>query len=99
MFPYIAVLTLITFTRTSVHESIGIGRSVAAAALAHRASVVISSSSHDRVAAAVEILRQTIQQQDKSGVSVRGQALDIKDFEALKAFLSQEGPFDHLVWS
>jgi NAD(P)-dependent dehydrogenase (short-subunit alcohol dehydrogenase family) len=73
----------------------GIGCSVAAAALAHGASVVISSSSQERVNAAVEKLRQG--SQDTSNVSVRGQAFDIKEFATLKAFLSQEGQFDHLV--
>jgi NAD(P)-dependent dehydrogenase (short-subunit alcohol dehydrogenase family) len=75
--------------------SLGIGFSVAAAVLAHGASVVISSSSSERVNAAVERLRQGIQ--DAPNVSVKGQTFDIKDFAALKTFLSQEGPFDHLV--
>jgi hypothetical protein len=75
--------------------SLGIGRSVAAAALANGASVVISSSSQERVNAAVEKLKQGIQ--GASDVSVTGQVFDMKDFKALKSFLSQEGPFDHLV--
>jgi NAD(P)-dependent dehydrogenase (short-subunit alcohol dehydrogenase family) len=68
---------------------------VAAAALAHGASVVISSSSQERVDAAVERLKQGIP--GASNVSVKGQAFDIKDSTTLKTFLSQEGPFDHLV--
>ncbi len=74
---------------------LGIGRSVASAALAHGASVVISSSSQERVNAAVERLKQGIQ--GTSNISVKGQAFNIGDTAALKAFLSQEGPFDHLV--
>ncbi|KDN44673.1 hypothetical protein RSAG8_05438, partial [Rhizoctonia solani AG-8 WAC10335] len=72
--------------------SSGIGRSVAAAALAHGASVVIASSSSDKVKSAVAWL-----QQESKGTTVEGQALDIKDYPALKSFLDQHGPFNHLV--
>ncbi|CAE6445052.1 unnamed protein product [Rhizoctonia solani] len=72
--------------------SSGIGRSVAAAALAHGASVVIASSSSDKVKSAVALLQQT-----SKGATVEGQALDIKDYTALKSFLDQHGPFNHLV--
>ncbi|EUC54066.1 enoyl-(acyl carrier) reductase [Rhizoctonia solani AG-3 Rhs1AP] len=72
--------------------SSGIGRSVAAAALAHKASVVIASSSPDKVKSAVVTL-----QQEFKGTTVEGQALDIKDNAALKSFLDQHGPFNHLV--
>ncbi|CAE6510425.1 unnamed protein product [Rhizoctonia solani] len=72
--------------------SSGIGRSVAAAALAHGASVVIASSSSDKVKSAVATL-----QQESKGATVEGQALDIKDHAALKLFLDQHGPFNHLV--
>ncbi|CAE6486700.1 unnamed protein product [Rhizoctonia solani] len=75
--------------------SSGIGRSVAAATLEHGASVVIASSSQDKVNAAIETLKQSIPPQ--SDISVTGQALDLKDFDALKAFLTKEGPFDHLI--
>jgi hypothetical protein len=73
--------------------SLGIGFSVAAAVLAHGASVVISSSSSERVNAAVERLRQGIQ--DAPNVSVKGQAFDIKDFATLKTFLSHTVLPDH----
>ncbi|KAG8711050.1 hypothetical protein FRC11_003742 [Ceratobasidium sp. 423] len=73
----------------------GVGRSVAAAALAHGAFVVGASSSQERVNAAVEKLRQGIQ--PTSDVTVAGQAVDLKDFESLKAFLTKEGPFDRLL--
>ncbi|CAE6438328.1 unnamed protein product [Rhizoctonia solani] len=72
--------------------SSGIGRSVAAASLAHGASVVIASSSSEKVNSAVTWLRQ-----ESKGASVEGQALDIRDYPALKLFLDQHGPFNHLV--
>ncbi|KAG8687092.1 hypothetical protein FRC11_007824 [Ceratobasidium sp. 423] len=74
---------------------IDVGRSVAAAALAHGAYVVVASSSQERVNAAVDKLRQGIR--STSDVTVTGQVVDLKDFESLKAFLTKEGPFDHLV--
>ncbi|CUA72007.1 hypothetical protein RSOLAG22IIIB_04866 [Rhizoctonia solani] len=73
----------------------GIGRSVAASTLAHGASVAIASSSQEKVNAALETLKQGISAQ--SNVSVTGQVVNIKDFDTLKAFLTKEGPFDHLV--
>ncbi|CCO36260.1 putative oxidoreductase YkvO OS=Bacillus subtilis (strain 168) GN=ykvO PE=3 SV=1 [Rhizoctonia solani AG-1 IB] len=75
--------------------SSGIGRSVAAAALSNGASVVISSSSSKKVDTAVERLKQ--ESQNVSDVTVKGRAVDLKDQDALKAFLSEEAPFDHLV--
>ncbi|CCO33765.1 hypothetical protein BN14_07851 [Rhizoctonia solani AG-1 IB] len=75
--------------------SSGIGRSVAAAALSNGASVVISSSSAKKVDAAVEKLKQG--SQNVADVTVKGRAVDLKDQDALKAFLSEEAPFDHLA--
>ncbi|CAE6480136.1 unnamed protein product [Rhizoctonia solani] len=75
--------------------SSGIGRAVAAASLSNGASVVISSSSQQKVDTAVETLKQG--SQEVAGVSVKGRAFDLKDLEALKAFLTEEGPFDHLA--
>ncbi|KAG8729800.1 hypothetical protein FRC11_007982 [Ceratobasidium sp. 423] len=75
--------------------SSGIGRSVAAAALSNGASVVISSSSQQKVDAAVEKLKQG--SQNVAGITVKGRAFDLKDLETLKAFLTEEGPFDHLA--
>ncbi|KAG8680926.1 hypothetical protein FRC11_001813 [Ceratobasidium sp. 423] len=72
--------------------SSGIGRSVAVATLAHGASVVIASSSSDKVKSAVALLQET-----SKGATVEGQVLDIKDFSALKSFLDRHGPFNHLV--
>ncbi|EUC54067.1 enoyl-(acyl carrier) reductase [Rhizoctonia solani AG-3 Rhs1AP] len=74
--------------------SSGVGRSIAIAALAHGASVVIASSSSDKVNAAVELLKESSKE---PGVSVRGHAFDIEDSAALTSFLTQEGPFDHLA--
>ncbi|KAG8684174.1 hypothetical protein FRC08_013836 [Ceratobasidium sp. 394] len=75
--------------------SSGVGRSVAAAALAHGATVLIASSSQDRVAAAIKTLQQGIQ--EGPGVSVSGYAFNIKNTAALTKFLTENGPFDHLV--
>jgi NAD(P)-dependent dehydrogenase (short-subunit alcohol dehydrogenase family) len=88
-----SVVSLLYNDKTLIkYIPLGIGHSVAAATLAHGASVVISSSSQGRVDAAVERLKQ-----NTSDVSVKGQAVDLSDFTTLKAFLSHEGPFDHLV--
>ncbi|CAE6446871.1 unnamed protein product [Rhizoctonia solani] len=75
--------------------SSGVGRSIAIAALAHGASVVIASSSSDKVDSAIELLKQA--PEGELNASVSGQVLDIEDTSALIAFLSQEGPFDHLA--
>ncbi|KAF8741535.1 Enoyl-(Acyl carrier protein) reductase, partial [Rhizoctonia solani] len=75
--------------------SSGIGRSVAAATLSHGASVVIASSSQDKVNIALGRLKQGVPPQ--SNVTVTGQVINLKDFDVLKAFLTKEGPFDHLA--
>ncbi|CAE6535557.1 unnamed protein product [Rhizoctonia solani] len=75
--------------------SSGVGRAVAAAALAHGTSVVICSSSQERVNAAVAKLGKGIEGID--GLSIKGRAFDIKNTVALKSLLTEEGPFDHLV--
>ncbi|CAE6477253.1 unnamed protein product [Rhizoctonia solani] len=75
--------------------SSGIGRSVAAATLAHGASVVIASSSQGKVDTAIDLLKQGVPA--ASNVTLTGQAVNLKDFAALKDFLSKEGPFDHFV--
>ncbi|CAE6447973.1 unnamed protein product [Rhizoctonia solani] len=75
--------------------SSGIGRSVAAASLSNGGSVVISSSSQQKVDAAVEKLKQGAQ--GVADVTVKGRAFDLKDSQALKGFLTEEGPFDHLA--
>ncbi|KDQ20485.1 hypothetical protein BOTBODRAFT_169234 [Botryobasidium botryosum FD-172 SS1] len=73
--------------------SSGIGFSVAAAALANGATVVISSSSDVRVASAVSRLG------GDAGKSVSGSAVDVRDESKLFAFLDNVGVFDHLVWT
>ncbi|CAE6454603.1 unnamed protein product [Rhizoctonia solani] len=70
----------------------GIGRSVAAVALPHSASVVIAPSSPDKVKSAIALL-----QKGSKGATVEVQAFDIRNFPALKSFLDQHGPFNHLV--
>lgn len=77
--------------------SLGMGLSVAAAALARDAAVVISSSSQDYMKKAIERLKQRAE--GRPNVSVEGHVFDTKNFGALKKFLSKEGPFDHLVRS
>ncbi|KAG8716566.1 hypothetical protein FRC09_015552 [Ceratobasidium sp. 395] len=75
--------------------SSGIGRGVAEASISNGVSdVVIASSSPTRVEAAVESLKQGVSSND---VTVTGQAFDMKDTPALKKFLSDNGPFDHLA--
>ncbi|KDQ15009.1 hypothetical protein BOTBODRAFT_32010 [Botryobasidium botryosum FD-172 SS1] len=76
-----------------VGGSSGIGFAVAAAALAHGATVVVSSSSETRVADAVKRLGGGA---DKS---VSGIAVDVRDDAKLCAFLDNVGPFDHLIWT
>ncbi|CAE6536868.1 unnamed protein product [Rhizoctonia solani] len=75
--------------------SSGLGRSLTAATLAHGASVVIASSSQEKVNAAVDLLKQGVPA--TSNVTLTGQAVDLKDFTSLKNFLTKEGPFDHFV--
>ncbi|KAF8699522.1 Enoyl-(Acyl carrier protein) reductase, partial [Rhizoctonia solani] len=74
--------------------SSSVGRSIAIAAVDHGASVVIASSSSDRVQAAVELLKKRAKD---PGVSITGQVVEYKNQASLTAFLSQGGPFDHLV--
>ncbi|CAE6507097.1 unnamed protein product [Rhizoctonia solani] len=75
--------------------SSGLGRSLAAASLAHGASVVIASSSQEKVNVAIDRLKQQVSFISK--VPLTGQAVDLKDFTGLKAFLTKEAPFDHFV--
>jgi NAD(P)-dependent dehydrogenase (short-subunit alcohol dehydrogenase family) len=69
----------------------GIGLSIAAGALAQGAHVVVSSSSQKKVDAAVAELKTS------SENVVSGVALNVKNFDRLKAFLDEVGPFDHFV--
>ncbi|KAG9125261.1 hypothetical protein FRC07_008330, partial [Ceratobasidium sp. 392] len=75
--------------------SSGIGKGIALASLENGASVVIASSNQSKVGIGLEQLKKSAN--EKAGVTVSGQALDIKDFTALTGFLTKEGPFDHLV--
>ncbi|QRW26283.1 Enoyl-(Acyl carrier protein) reductase [Rhizoctonia solani] len=61
--------------------SSGIGRSVAAATLSHGASVVIASSSQDKVNIALGRLKQGVPPQ--SNVTVTGQVINLKDFDVI----------------
>lgn len=67
---------------------------MAVASLSNGASVVIASSSEERVKLAVQSLKEVIQ---TDGITVTGQAFDMRDTPALTKFLSDNGPFDHLV--
>ncbi|KAF8596554.1 NAD(P)-binding protein [Ceratobasidium sp. AG-I] len=77
-----------------VGGSSGIGKSVAAAALSHGASVVISSSSQARVDTAVASLKELV-----PGSVVSGTAFNVRDVEAIKSFLTTQGKFDHFVYT
>ncbi|KAF8598533.1 NAD(P)-binding protein [Ceratobasidium sp. AG-I] len=83
---------------TIVSAILGIGRGVAAASLSNGASVVISSSSEAKVNAAVELLGKTVENKDVKQ-TVTGQAFDMRDTPALTKFLSDNGRFDHLVFT
>jgi NAD(P)-dependent dehydrogenase (short-subunit alcohol dehydrogenase family) len=69
--------------------SSGIGLAVAQQAAAQGASVVIASSSAERVQKAVESI----------GGGAQGHAVDVSDERAVAAFFSKLGAFDHLVFS
>ena len=69
--------------------SSGIGLAVAEQAASQGASVVIASSSAERVQKAVESI----------GREAQGQAVDVSDERAIEAFFSKLGTFDHLVFT
>jgi NAD(P)-dependent dehydrogenase (short-subunit alcohol dehydrogenase family) len=69
--------------------SSGIGLAVAEQAASQGASVVIASSSAERVQKAVESV----------GGEAQGQAVDVSDEQAVAAFFSKLGTFDHLVFT
>jgi NAD(P)-dependent dehydrogenase (short-subunit alcohol dehydrogenase family) len=67
----------------------GIGFAAAQAALAAGASVVVASSSRQRVTEALAVL----------GGRAEGHALDVADEAAVQALFARIGSFDHLVYS
>ncbi|HMJ20283.1 MAG TPA: SDR family NAD(P)-dependent oxidoreductase, partial [Terriglobales bacterium] len=69
--------------------SSGIGLEVAKQAASQGASVVIASSSAERVEKAVESV----------GGEAQGQAVDVSDERAVATFFSKLGTFDHLVFT
>src|SRR6202789_208601 len=69
--------------------SSGIGLEVARQAASQGASVVIASSSAERVQKAVESV----------GGRAQGQAVDVSDERAVSVFFSKLGAFDHLVFT
>jgi NAD(P)-dependent dehydrogenase (short-subunit alcohol dehydrogenase family) len=69
--------------------SSGIGLEVARQAASQGASVVIASSSVERVRKAVESI----------GGEAQGEALDVSDEPAVATFFSKLGAFDHLVFT
>jgi NAD(P)-dependent dehydrogenase (short-subunit alcohol dehydrogenase family) len=69
--------------------SSGIGLEVAKQASSHGASVVIASSSAERVQKAVESV----------GAEAQGQAVDVSDERAVATFFSKLDVFDHLVFT
>ena len=72
-----------------VGGSSGIGLEVAKQAASQGASVVIVSSSAERVQKAVESV----------GGEAQGQAVDVSDERAVATFFSKLGTFDHLVFT
>ena len=69
--------------------SSGIGLEVAKQAASQGASVVIASSSAERVQKALESI----------GAGAQGQVVDVSDERALATFFSNLGTFDHLVFT
>src|SRR5882672_3905079 len=69
--------------------SSGIGLAVAEQAASQGASVVIASSSAERVQKAVESI----------GGGAQGQAVDVSDEGAVEDFFAKLGTFDHLVFT
>src|SRR4030088_946050 len=69
--------------------SSGIGLEVAKQAAWQGASLVIASSSAERVQKAVESI----------GGEAQGQAIDVSDERAVATFFSKLGTFDHLVFT
>src|SRR6202021_1647268 len=69
--------------------SSGIGLEVAKQAASQGASVVIASSSAERVQKAVKSI----------GGEAQGQAIDVSDERAVATFFSKLGTFDHLVFT
>src|SRR6266436_5459312 len=69
--------------------SSGIGLAVAEQAASQGASVIIASSSAERVQKAVETI----------GGEAQGQAVDVSDERAVATFFSKLGTFDHLVFT
>lgn len=67
----------------------GIGLAAAQAALGAGASVIVASSSRQRVADALAVL----------GEDVEGHAVDVGDEVAVQALFERIGPFDHFVYS
>jgi NAD(P)-dependent dehydrogenase (short-subunit alcohol dehydrogenase family) len=69
--------------------SSGIGKAVAAAALAEGATVVIASTNAEKVAAAAK----------KLGAKASGTTLDVKDEKQIEKFFSENGNFDHIAFT
>src|SRR5712675_919286 len=69
--------------------SSGIGLAVSEQAASQGASVIIASSSAERVQKAVESI----------GGEAQGQAVDVSDERAVATFFSKLGAFDHLVFT
>jgi NADP-dependent 3-hydroxy acid dehydrogenase YdfG len=69
--------------------SSGIGLAVAEQSASQGASVIIASSSAERVQKAVESI----------GGEAQGQAVDVSDERAVATFFSKLGAFDHLVFT
>jgi NAD(P)-dependent dehydrogenase (short-subunit alcohol dehydrogenase family) len=74
-----------------VGGSSGIGFGIAKVALADGATVIIASSTSDKVQVARERLG--------GGERVRGEVIDVRHEKAIAAFLERLGKVDHLVYT
>ncbi|KZO98879.1 short-chain dehydrogenase/reductase SDR [Calocera viscosa TUFC12733] len=74
----------------------GIGYCVAQASLEHGATVVVSSSSQEKVDATVSRLLKT---NPLFEGSISGLSLNARDVKSIQAFWDKVGKVDHLVWT
>jgi len=77
----------------------GIGFSVAKGSLISlAASVIVASSSKEKVVSAVARLQQVITEKGLTG-TVSGEVVDANNIEDVKTFIGRVGEIDHLVWT
>lgn len=82
--------------------SSGLGFAAASAFIEEGASVIIGSSSSERVSSAVRKLSDPAVQFNADSSRISGYTVDLKGSEAessLEEFFSKTGPFDHLIYT